>query len=79
MKFINQMFQSHSSTKEDSDSDSENSGWKKGISTVHKMYITQQYRQDNGMDSDKEVKSMDSDQLKLLRKKAKKAEKQLRG
>ena len=78
MKFINQKFQSHSSTKEDSDSNSE-SGWKKGISTVHQMLIATQYRQDKGMDSDEEVKSIDSDQLKSLRKKAKKAEKQLRG
>mmetsp|Transcript_45787 Transcript_45787/g.46435 ORF Transcript_45787/g.46435 Transcript_45787/m.46435 type:complete len:143 (+) Transcript_45787:919-1347(+) len=52
MKFINQMFQSHSATKADSDSDSEkvSTGWKKSINTVHQMYITQQYRQDNGMD-----------------------------
>ena len=75
------MFKSHSSTKEDSDSDSEltgTMGWKKGISTVHQMYIAQQYRSDNGMDSDEDVKSIDSDQLKTYKKKAKKAEKQLR-
>ena len=77
MKFINQMFKTHSSTKKDSDSDSEpeETGWKKGISTVHQMYIAQQYRSDNGMDLDKEVKSIDYNQLKSLRKKARKAEK----
>mmetsp|Transcript_45786 Transcript_45786/g.46433 ORF Transcript_45786/g.46433 Transcript_45786/m.46433 type:complete len:144 (+) Transcript_45786:139-570(+) len=78
MKYINQMFRSHSSTKEESGSDSKSAvgttGWKKGISTVHQMYIIQQYRQDNGMDSDKDVKSIDSNQVKSLRKKAKKAE-----
>ena len=38
------------------------------------MYIATQYRQDNGMDSDEEVKSINSDQLKTLRKKVRKAE-----
>ena len=68
------MFQSYSSTKKDSDFNSERTGatgWKKGISTFHQMYITQQYCQDNGMDLDKEFKSIDSIQLKSLGKKAK--------
>ena len=81
MKYINQMFKSHSSTKEDSDSDSEltgTTGWKKGISTVHQMYIAHQYRTDNGMDLDKDVKSIDSNQLRTLQKKARKAEKALK-
>ena len=79
MEYINKMFHSHSATKADSDSDSEkgSSGWKKGISTVHQMYIATQYRQDNGMDSDEEVTSIDRDSLQSLQKKARKAEKQL--
>ena len=44
----------YSSTKEESDSDSELSaamGWKKGISTVHQMNIAHQYWTDNGLGS----------------------------
>ena len=80
VKYINAMFKSHSSTKGDSDSESKTgtTGWKKGISTVHQMYIATQYRQDNGMDSDEEVTSIDRDQLKSYQKKARKAEKQLK-
>ena len=43
------------------------------------MYIAQQYPADNGMDSDKEITSIEGDQLKPLRKKAKAAEKALKG
>ena len=79
MKVINQMCKAHFSTKkEESDTKSESTattGWKQGINSVQQMNIAQQYRQDNGMDSDKEVKSIDDNQLKGLRKKAKKAEK----
>ena len=82
MNFMNKMLESHSSTKANSnDSESEDTGttgWKRGISTVHQMYIATQYRQDNGMDSDKEVNSIDKDQLKNYQKKARKAEKQLK-
>ena len=81
MKVMNKMFKSHSSTKkDDSDSESEASadGWKKGINLVQQMFIAQQYRQDNGMHSDTEVNNIEDDQLKGLRKKAKKAEKALK-
>ena len=82
MKFINTMFKSHASSKEEeSDSISGSSstvGWKKGISTVHQMYIAHQYQTDNGMDLDEDVKLIDSNQLKTLRKQARKAEKALK-
>ena len=58
MKVMNKMFKSHSSTKKDeSDYKSEAlaEGWKKRINLVQQMYITQQYRTDNGMDSNKEI------------------------
>ena len=71
------MFKSHSSNKEESDSDSESStaDWKKGINQVQQMYIAQQYRANNGMDFKEDVKSIDNDQLKNLKKKVKKREK----
>ena len=72
------MFKYHFSTKkEESDSESKalSVGWKKDINLVQQMFIAQQYRTDNGMDSDEEVKYIDNDQLKCLRKKAKKAKK----
>ena len=80
-KFINEMFKSHSSnTKEKSDSDSKSSAadWKKGINQVQQMYIAQQYRVDNCMDSEEDVKSIEGDQLKSLTKKTKKIEKALK-
>ena len=42
------------------------------------MYIAQQYRADNGMDLEEEINSIKGDQLKSLRKRAKKAEKALK-
>ena len=42
------------------------------------MYIAQQYRQNNGLDSEVDVNSIDDDQLKSLKKKAKKAQKNLK-
>ena len=78
---MNKMFKSHSFTKkEESNSESETLaiGWKQGINLVQQMYIAQQYRRYNGLDSDEEVKSIDDDQLKGLRKKTKKAEKSLK-
>ena len=72
---MNKMFKSHSSTKKE-ESDSESGalavGWKQEINLVQQMYIAQQYRTDNGMDSDKEVKSIDDNQLKGFRKKTQK-------
>ena len=76
------MFKSHSSNKkEESDSKSESSaatGWKKGINSVQQIYVAHQYWQDNGMDLDEDVKYIDGDQLKSLRKKSKKVEKALK-
>ena len=71
---------SQSSKKEisDSKSDSSTAEWKKGVNQVQQMYIAQQYRADNGMDSDKEITSIEGDQLKHLRKKAKQAIKALK-
>ena len=70
----------YSAKKEESDSESEAStdGWKKGISLVHQMYITTQYRKDTGMHSDKEIDDIERDELRGLHKKAKKAEKALK-
>ena len=81
MKVINKIFKTHSSTKNnDSDSESKASadGWKKDINLVKQISIAQQYQQDNGMDLDKEINNIEGDQLKGLRKTAKKAEKALR-
>ena len=70
---------SHSSKKKNSDSksDSLTAKWKKGVNEVQQMYIAQQYRADSDMDSDKEITSVEGDQLKHLCKKAKQAEKAL--
>ena len=81
MQTMNKMFEAHSSTKKnDPDSESEASayGWKKGINLVQQMFIAQQYQKDNDMDSDKKINDIEGDQLKGLRKKAKKAEKSLK-
>ena len=78
MKVMNKIFKSHSSTKKnESDFKSEAlaEGWKKGINLVQQMYIAQQYQTDNGVDLDEEVNTIEGDQLKCLRKKAKKIEK----
>ena len=78
---MNKMFKAHSSTKKnDSYSESKASadGWKKDINLVKQISIAQQYQQDNGMDLDKEINNIEGDQLKGLRKTAKKAEKALR-
>ena len=78
---MNKMFKSHSSTKkEESDSESEASAicWKQGTNLVQQMYIAQQYRTDNSMESNKEDNSIDDCQLKGLRKKAKKVKKILK-
>ena len=80
MKYINQMLKAHVAKAEESDSElaSSTADWKKGVNSCQQMYIAQQYRQDNGMDSDEEVNSIDKDQLKSYQKKAQKAEKQLK-
>ena len=81
LNFIKAMIKlSQSSKKEDSKSESEGSTaeWKKGVSQVQQMYIAQQYRADNGMDSEEEINSIEGDQLKSLCKRAKKAEKALK-
>ena len=71
MKFINQIFKSHSSNRiEESDFDSEilAAGWKKGINSVQQMYIAQHYQADNEMCSDEDVKSIEGNQLESLKK-----------
>ena len=80
MEFINQLVKSHASKADESDSDSASStaDWKKGVNSLQQMYIAQQYRQNNGLDSEEDVNSIDDDQLKSLKKKAKKAEKTLK-
>ena len=81
MNQINSMFKTHSSTKNDSgfsDNESDEGDWKKGISTVHQMYIAMQYRQDNGLDDDDNIQEIDPDSLKDYVKKAKRAEKSLK-
>ena len=79
MKFINQLVKSHA-LKEESDSDSKSvaADWKKGVNQVQQMYMAQQYRQNNGLDSEEDVSSIDDDQLKSLKKKAKKTQKNLK-
>jgi hypothetical protein len=64
----------------DSSSDEEGSNqysWAKGVPQVQQMYISQAYKRDNGMDSDEEVREIPDDDLKALKKKAKRASKSL--
>ena len=64
----------------DSSSDEESSNqhsWAKGVNLVQQMYTTQAYKRDNGMDSDKEVVEIPDDELKALKKKAKRATKSM--
>ena len=64
----------------DSSSDEEDSNqysWAKGVPQVQQMYISQAYKRDNGMDSDEEVRELPDDELKALKKKAKRASKTL--
>ena len=51
--------------------------WAKGVNLVQQMYISQAYKRDNGMDSDEEVMEIPDDELKALKKKAKRASKSL--
>ena len=82
MKYINQMLKAHTAKAKESDSDSESASsaadWKKGINSCQQMYIAQQFRADHGLDSGEDVNSIDDDQLKSYKKKAKKAEKVLK-
>ena len=55
----------------DSDSNTESPEWKKGVNQIQQMYIAQQQRTDNNMDSDEEIGHIDQDQLEYLKKKAK--------
>ena len=64
----------------DSESDDESSNqhsWAKGVNLVQQMYISQTYKRDNGMDSDEEVVEIPDDELKALKKKAKRATKSM--
>ena len=58
--------------------DTSDADWKKDINQVQQMYIAQQYQAENGMDLDEDVKSIEGNQLKSLKKKAKKVEKNLK-
>ena len=82
MKYINQMLKAHTAKAKESDSDSDwassSADWKKGINSCQQMYIAQQFRANHGLDSGEDVNSIDDDQLKSYKKKAKKAEKALR-
>ena len=82
MKYINQILKAHTAKAKESDSDSELASsaadWKKGINSCQQMYIAQQFRADHGLNSGEDVNSIDDDQLKTYKKKAKKAEKALR-
>ena len=71
---------SQSSKKENPDSESKSltAEWKKGVNQVQQMYIAQQDQADNGMDSDKEITSIEGDELKHLCKKTKQAENALK-
>ena len=51
--------------------------WAKGVNLVQQMYISQAYKRDNGMDSDEEVMEIPDDELKALKKKAKRATKSM--
>ena len=74
------MLKAHTAKAKESDSESAASlaDWKKGINSCQQMYIAQQFRADHGLDSGEDVNSIDDDQLKSYKKKAKKVEKALR-
>ena len=79
VQMMNKMFKSHSPTKEsDSESKTTADGWKKNISLVHQIYIAQQFKKDNSMDSDDDNFEIDKEEVKFYLKKAKKAEKSLK-
>ena len=56
----------------DLDCKSDGPEWIKGLRLVHQiMYIAQEYKQDNGFDSDNQVNTINPDALEALKKKAK--------
>ena len=81
MKFLNQLVKAQvakGGEESDSESASSTADLKKGINSCQQMYIAQQFRADNGLDSGEDVNSIDDDQLRSLKKKAKKAEKNIK-
>ena len=69
----------HKSEDSDSDSYGDNTvEWTKGLSSVQQMYISQEYKQNNGYKSDNNVPHIEPDKLSALKKTFKKQEKQLR-
>ena len=53
-------------------------GWKKGVNLVQQMFITQQYRKDNGMNLVEEINNIEDDQLKRPPKEIQKGKKALK-
>ena len=77
LKIVSKMIKS--SRKDDSDSESDaTEGWKKNVSLVHQMYIAQQFKRDNSIDSDYDDFELNKDEVKFYLKKARKAEKSLK-
>ena len=70
-------------SRKSSDSDSESDGyntveWTKGLTTVQQMYISQEYKRNNGYESDDDVNHIEPDVLSSLKKKCKMQQKKLR-
>ena len=80
---MKKLMSSKSSTRTidtESSSDDESASqhsWAKGVNLVQQMYISQAYKRDNGMDSDEEVVEIPEDELKALKKKARRASKSM--
>ena len=79
---MKKLMASKSSTRTDTESSSDDESasqhsWAKGVNLVQQMYISQAYKRDNGMDSDEEVMEIPDDELKALKKKAKRATKSM--
>ena len=74
MKIMSKMIKSSNRNDSDSKSKASAEGWKKNINLVQQMFITQQYKKDNGMHlEDKNIGEIEKDKLEVLLKRAKKA------
>ena len=52
--------------------------WTRGLNYVRQMYISQEYKRNNGCKSDNNVTNIEPNELSALKKKCKKQEKNLR-
>ena len=68
-----------SNTNSDSKSDGKDAVvWTKGLNSVQQMYITLEYKRNNGYGCEDDVTHIDPDELRSLKKKDKKGEKYMK-